>query len=333
MESVIRQPLVINNKCTNHECDYVGICINKTCTLNGLVCYTCIYNSHSGHFKDCIPLNLWKVEIDSNKSTYEIVNANFEKILVKIKDLNHIIQNYFSELCEKLIIMKDNLDRNGILTLFQTDLPLFYKYQIQDNMYVITQKDINEIVDKLESCFIKEVEKQIAREFKKCSGTGGEVKRTETRLTSVSDNWSQSTSYYDAIGFKVMEELLLCGIGIYEATDTKTKMPIEVIIYEEDMKDNSKIFSQAIDLKDVDIKFENKLGDLMFNSEVRLKKGITYIIAKLNVKENPHCYYGKTPAVPIPPFELISWKDKSQSFRSGNYTDLSCGAFPYFIYK
>lgn len=110
-------------------------------------------------------------------------------------------------------------------------------------------------------------------------------------------------------------------------------MPIEIIIYEEEMKDSSKIFSQSIDLKLVNIAYDNRAGDLLFNQEVRLKKGVTYIIAKFNKEENPHCYYGKGPCVLIPPFELVSWKEKSNSFKSGNYTDISCGAFPYFIYK
>lgn len=52
--------------------------------------------------------------------------------------------------------MKYNLDQMSIISFSQTEFPIFYQYQILNNEYVITQKDIRDIIEKLEGCFIKE---------------------------------------------------------------------------------------------------------------------------------------------------------------------------------
>jgi hypothetical protein len=82
------------------------------------------------------------------------------------------------------------------------------------------------------------------------------------------------------------------------------------------------------------LNYENYLSDLNFRKEILLKKDVTYIITKFNNKSNSNGRYGKEQSKDnTDPFVFINYKSKSDIYKTGNYTELSSGAFPYFIYR
>jgi hypothetical protein len=340
METSVRQQyqsLTLSKKCSDHSYECVAICICKKCSKNGLVCYLCIYNEHSKHIDECIPLANWKLDIEDKDSIDKLINDSLEQAMVKAKDINGMIQCHFSDLFERLIVAKDLLERDGIKALFQSDLPLNYKYQIEGKAYIITKSDLESMLSDFDNSFIKQMEvrimKEFSRAFKSCK-KGADIKKTAVRLTTFAENWSQSTSYWDCLGFKVSEEdVYLCGFGVYQWDGSPSRVPIEVLLFENALAESNIVYREKYNLAELNIKFENKVGDLNFNKEIKLEKDKTYIIGRLNCEAGPSTSYGKGPSVPVPPFELISFKGTSDNYKSGNYTDVNTGMFAYFIYR
>jgi hypothetical protein len=340
MESIVKQyqPLAIVKKCTDHNQDSVAICISKKCNKNGLVCYICIFNEHNKHIDECIPLSNWKLDIENDGAIDKLINNNLEKAMVRAKDINGMIQCHFSDLFERLIVAKDSLERDGIKALFQSDLPLNYKYQVEGKEYIISKSDLENMLNDFENSFIKQIETRIMREFTRAFKSNNvkksDIQKTAVRLGTFADNWSQSTSYWDCLGFKVAEDdIYLCGYGVYQWDGNPSRVAVEVLVFENALAESNIIFKEKYNLVDMNIKFEGKVGDFLFGKEIKLEKDKTYIIGRLNTEAGPSTCYGKSPSIPVPPFELISYKGTSDSYKSGNYSDINTGMFAYFLYR
>ena len=168
---------------------------------------------------------------------------------------------------------------------------------------------------------------------KKHRGCGeSAIKKTSNRFLTLKDNWSHTTSYWDCFGFQVSEDVVLVGFGVYKPDNANQEFCMKFKLFESELKDEKSVFEQDYDL--TKLNYDTECGDLMIGKDIPISRGKVYIAAIFNTKANSSSKYGKeTPNIKHDPFTYISYKTTSDSYKSGNYTDLTCGMFPYFIYK
>jgi hypothetical protein len=334
METITKQDYYFP-KCPIHNQEIVCICVNSSCKRR-LLCYECVFSDHNKHVTDCIPLNLWKIDNSSNAKTDTLLDK-ISEASSELKDMGDTIQSYFAKIIERLYLLQQDLDRNKIdLPHILRNMSVCNNYTIKDGYYVIESHHMSNMIDNINFTLIEEVEafiKEKIIQMKKQKGASiGVIKKTVNRFTTLKDNWSHTTSYWDCIGFQVSDDCLLVGMGVYKPDNVSTEFLAKFKIFEAEIKDEKSIFEQEYDFSRV--VYEGDCEDLMFGKDINICKGKTYVAALFNSKANCSSRYGKETAnVKHDPFTFISYKGTSDSYKSGNYTDLTCGMFPYFIYK
>ena len=328
------ESLVLTKKCKFHSMDFVGICIHKGCSKNGPVCYNCVFFEHNLHPTACVPLTLWK--FDNQVHQLEVYNLenHIEKVMVRLKDLDMVIQNNFSEMYEKLHLIKENFVKEGINSFIGNDLPFWLNYKKVDNEYIIDNSNAEKMITNIEKTLICEFENSLSKEFKKIKNPNDSkpILKSGRRVLSINNNWSHTKSYYDCIGFRTNEPgIELLGFGFFELDNKKGL--IEVSIYEDSLDSKNLLLKDQINIASLDIVFNEKIGDLFLSKSLPIEKGKKYILVKINLEDNPSGSYGKQMQGGTDPFIFIDMKEESKTFKTGNYTDINTGAFPYLIYK
>lgn len=322
-------------KCSYHLIEYCSVCVNSSCKKQ-LLCYQCVFTEHYKHVTDCIPLNLWKVENFADDKTEEI-HSKIERATSEMRDINDIIINFISSLIERLSELKKSCALNKIdLPVIIKNLSLKNNYTLKDGKYIIEPENISSMIENIDINLAEEMEGFINEKLSKIkvkTKNFGVVKKSKNRFSSSKDNWSHTVSYWDAIGFKIIgDPIVLLGMGVYVLDVLTTDFNIKIKIFEEELNDSRIIFEKDFEISKLNYKGE--LADLMFEKEILLKKDVIYIIGKFNNKANCNGRYGKEQSKePTDPFIFINYKGKSDSYKTGNYTEINCGAFPYFIYK
>lgn len=325
-------------KCMSHSSEICCICVNPTCKKN-LLCYQCVFAEHSKHIEQCIPLNLWKFQnSDGTDAKLDNLLEKIDKASTEIKDLADLIQNYFSRIFERLYVLKEKCAAGKTEpSLIFRNFPVNENFSVKDGFYVVDSSNLGNMVDNLNFSLFEEIETYLIDEFNKLklnNKSSVPVKKSPVRFSSVNGNWSHSTSYWDCVGFKSVEEgIILIGVGCYKPDNATQEYSCKIKIFEDELKDEKAIFDKDYDLSTLTYGSDG-FGDIMFGKNIVMKKDRVYIIAKLNLKANSNGNYGKNQTNnSVKPFEFISYKGTSDSYKSGNYTDLTCGDFPYFLYR
>jgi hypothetical protein len=332
---MITTPGEVYGKCLEHNYEFCAVCVNTNCKKR-LLCYQCIYTDHSKHISECIPLNLWKVENFADDKTEEM-HSKIERATSDIRDVSDLIHNYISSIIERLSELKKSCAENSIdLQQIIKNLSLKNNFTLKDGYYVIKPENISTMIENICIGISEEMEGYLEEKLSKIkvkSKNFGALKKSKNRFSSFKDNWSHLTSYWDCIGFKIAgDPIVLLGTGIYAPDNITNEFDIKIKIFEEELTESKVIFEKDFEVSK--LRYQNDLTDLMFGKEILLKKDVTYIIAKFNNKSNSNGKYGKEQSKEsTDPFIFMNFKGKSDSYKSGNYSEITCGAFPYFIYR
>lgn len=322
-------------KCPIHNQEIVCICVYSICKRR-LLCYECVFSDHNKHVSDCIPLNLWRID-NSTNAKVDILIDKISDASSELKDMGDMIQSNFAKIIERLYLLQEDLHKNKIdLHHILRNMSVRNNYVVKDGYYVIQSDHISNMIDNINFTLIEEIEsfiKDKIYQIKKQKGVSvAVIKKTVNRFSIMKDNWSHTTSYWDCLGFQVSDDYLLIGIGVYKPENLTQEFLVRFKLFDGEIKDEKIIFDQEFDLSKV--VYEGDCGDLMIGGDIPILKGKTYISALFNMKANNSSKYGKETAnIRHDPFTFISYKGTSDTYKSGNYTDLSCGMFPYFIYK
>jgi hypothetical protein len=334
METLIKQDYHFP-RCSFHNQEIVCICVNSLCKRR-LICYECVFTDHNKHVTECIPLNLWRIDKTANPKVDSLIDRIGEASS-GLKDLGDIIQSYFAKIIERLYLLQEDLGRNKIdLPHILRNMSVCNNYVIKDGFYTIQSEHISNMIDNINFNLIEEIEafiKEKITSMKKNKGMNlNTIKKTLNRFSTLKDNWSHTTSYWDCLGFQLSEDIILVGFGVYKPDNVTQEFSIKFKLFEGEVKDEKVIFEQDYDTSKV--VFETECADLMIGKDIPITKGKIYIAALFNNKANASSKYGKETAnIKHDPFTFISYKTTSDSYKSGNYTDLTCGLFPYFIYR
>ena len=332
---MITTPGKVYGLCNEHNYEFCAVCVNSNCKRR-LLCYQCIFSDHAKHISDCIPLNLWKVENFEDDKTEEM-HSKIERATSEIRDVSDLIQNYVSSIIERLSELKKSCASNSIdLEQIIKNLSLKKNFTLKDGYYVIKPDNLSTMIENIDIHLAEEMEGYLEEKLSKIkvkSKNFGMIRKSKNRFSSFKDNWSHSTSYWDGLGFKIIgDPIVLLGTGIYAPDNFNVEFDIKIKIFEEDLNDSKVIFEKDFEVSKLN--YENNLSDLNFGKEILLRKDVTYIITKFNNKSNSNGKYGKEQSKDsTDPFVFINYKGKSDAYKTGNYTELSCGAFPYFIYR
>jgi len=321
-------------KCHLHNQEICCICINTQCKSR-VLCFECVFSDHNKHVTDCIPLNNWRIDSSANSRVDNLIDK-IEEASSQLKDMGDIIQSYFAKIIERLYLLKEDFDKNKI------DLPNIFRnmsinnnYVVNDGLYVIKQEHISNMIDNINLTLVDEVEsfiKEKTTNIKKQRGcAASSVKKTSNRFLNLKDNWSHTTSYWDCLGVQVSEDILLVGFGMYKPDNLNQEFLMKFKLFEGELKDEKLVFEEEYEISKL---LWTECADLMLGKDIPLSRGKTYIVAIFNSKANSSSKYGKDTAnIKHDPFTYLSYKSTSDSYKSGNYTDLTCGMFPYFIFK
>jgi hypothetical protein len=326
------------DQCRVHKHKICSFCVNSNCRKP--LCYLCIYEGkeHADHFNDCLPLPLVKIE-NAEEINVEAMAKKVEEAKSYVENLSEYMKNYISNRIETLAKLKEHTQTNKIdfADIFDSFLSEKWKHTMKDGIYTVAAADMTLMLMDLNSCNLKGMGEKVKEDLEKQKVTADRhyapLQKTNNRFGSTKNHWLNSSSYWDGIGFKISEEsLILMGFGVFKP-DNATEFTIKVKIFDGEMEENKVIFEQDFDISKLN--YVSDVADVTFDKEVLIRSDRTYIIAKFNNKNNPNSRYGKEQTTSsTTPFEFVSVKGTtSNTYKSGNFTDLNNGAFPHFLYK
>jgi hypothetical protein len=323
--------------CFQHNKSICCFCIHKECRK--ALCYECVYDGiHKNHIEECIPMNMWRIENADGEYPPEVLEK-MEEAKAQIKEIQDYVVGYFTKKLQNLNTLKDETQENKVdlPEIIKNSLDLFKIPKQKDGTYKIDSAEFQLMINGLYSSLAESMYSDLQVKLMKLRLQNryfSTIKKTVNRFSGAKDGWDNSTGKWDALGFKVADDsIILSGFGVYKPENTSSDFKIKVKIFEEDLDDIKVVYEEEFEISK--LKYEGEFADVRFEFDFPLIKDRTYIISKFNEKQNSNSRHGKEQNLEIStePFELISYIDKSNSYKSGNSTDLNSGAFPYFLYR